>query len=422
MNPIAAETLPFSPPPDPLAGLQLQFEIPVDPLAVPQVLPDRGTFLPPTDPLSSTTHETQILRVEIPGRVERFLDGLTRRMPILKKLSRVASRITGGMTKHEGLIAMAGGAAARFLTVHQLAPWLGFDPASADRLVGLGVRSAGIAGLALANLAEKIPTIETKHPKLLKWAKRISADAVMASLGWGLESMGEGIYHNVVDNIHKQEPTLPQAEGGQDARAGAGESTSTTTENQGAGAGTDEGANAGNQDQGAGTGTGKGTNTTTTGQESGVKKVEPSSYGDEPTDTNSWVPPESGTTPSDTSSTASTTQSPVETNPMGAHVTGTVTESNLTFNEKPWQLLSNGYDNIRQLLGPRQLGTVTIQQDVLGAKLDEAVKLWNAHALDPKTNPDLWKLFHLSNGTGSVIESLQNKDILTALQNLGVVK
>lgn len=124
------------------------------------------------------------------------------------------------------------------------------------------------------------------------------------------------------------------------------------------------------------------------------------------------------------SATAPTTAEPISptTTPTGAEASGSITDNSLTYDNKPWVLLENGTKNIGQALQTIGETGVPVDQQVLASKLQEATNLWANGQLDPSTNPDLYRLFHLSNGTESIYKNLLNQDTINSLLKLGIIE
>lgn len=105
----------------------------------------------------------------------------------------------------------------------------------------------------------------------------------------------------------------------------------------------------------------------------------------------------------------------------GAIVSGSVTDNNLTYDNKPWLLLDNGAKNINHLFNAVSSQPTAVDQQALAVNLQKATALWVNRQLDPTINPDLFRVFHLSNGTANILDSLLDEDTLLSLRNLGIV-
>lgn len=106
----------------------------------------------------------------------------------------------------------------------------------------------------------------------------------------------------------------------------------------------------------------------------------------------------------------------------GHTIAGSALEDNLTFDGEHWAIVDNGVKNINHVFDA--VGeTGAIDRQALAVKLQEAVTLYAHGQLNPSANEDLYKVFHLSNGTGSIFNDLVNDDdTLESLKNLGIVK
>lgn len=105
----------------------------------------------------------------------------------------------------------------------------------------------------------------------------------------------------------------------------------------------------------------------------------------------------------------------------GHMVSGSVADHNLTYDGKPWVLLDNGTKNIGHLFEATG-ETSPIDQQVLAAKLQEATTLWAHGQLNPAEHGDLYRVFHLSNGTASIYNKLLDDDeTLETLKRLGII-
>ncbi len=107
----------------------------------------------------------------------------------------------------------------------------------------------------------------------------------------------------------------------------------------------------------------------------------------------------------------------------GHMVSGSVADHSLTYDGKPWVLLDNGNKNIGHLFEATG-ETSPIDQQVLADKLQEATALWAHGQLNPAAYEDLYRVFHLSNGTASIYNSLldDDEDTLKSLIRLGIVR
>lgn len=112
---------------------------------------------------------------------------------------------------------------------------------------------------------------------------------------------------------------------------------------------------------------------------------------------------------------------PPTTAPTGAEVSGSVADNSLTYDGKPWVLMDNGVKNIGNLF--KTVGeTGDIDQRALASSLQNATKLWADGQLNYTDHPDLYRIFHLSNGTGSVYNNLLDDNTLESLKKLGIVR
>ena len=103
--------------------------------------------------------------------------------------------------------------------------------------------------------------------------------------------------------------------------------------------------------------------------------------------------------------------------PNGAVVDGSVVDGSLKYNGHAWNLLDNGTGHLTKILEPG----VTLNNDMFAQKLQDAADLWTKGQLDP--NSDLGIVFHYSNGTSGVIDSLTKNTnmVVEALKNLSVI-
>lgn len=102
-------------------------------------------------------------------------------------------------------------------------------------------------------------------------------------------------------------------------------------------------------------------------------------------------------------------------------VSGSVADHSLTYDGKPWVLMDNGVKNIGNLF--KTVGeTGDIDKQALASNLQNATKLWTDGQLNYTDHPDLYRIFHLSNGTASVYNNLLDDNTLESLKKLGIVK
>lgn len=106
--------------------------------------------------------------------------------------------------------------------------------------------------------------------------------------------------------------------------------------------------------------------------------------------------------------------------PTGARIEGSVVDNSLTYNGESWVLAKSGLVNIHTI-NPN----LNVDQGLMAQKLQEATVLWSKGQLNQNTNPDLWRLFHLSNNTTSVFPGLMantDDETIKSFIRLGVVK
>lgn len=108
------------------------------------------------------------------------------------------------------------------------------------------------------------------------------------------------------------------------------------------------------------------------------------------------------------------------TTPYGIEINGSVADQTLTHNNVKWDLVSNFND--RAVTFSKMLGhPATINKVALAEKLQQAVELYARDELRFGTQPELYKLFHLSNGTLSLQNLAQDPQTLKALEGLGII-
>ncbi len=120
--------------------------------------------------------------------------------------------------------------------------------------------------------------------------------------------------------------------------------------------------------------------------------------------------------------TAATEPLPPTKAPTGAMVEGSTADNTLTYDGKPWVIVDNGVKNIGNLFKAVGESGYEVDQQALASKLQEATDMWAHGQLQYSSDPDLFRIFHLSNGTASVYNDLLNDDTLESLKKLGVVK
>ncbi|MBI2019229.1 hypothetical protein HYS95_00990 [Candidatus Daviesbacteria bacterium] len=108
----------------------------------------------------------------------------------------------------------------------------------------------------------------------------------------------------------------------------------------------------------------------------------------------------------------------------GHEVAGSVVDQSLTYDGAPWVLLENGTKNIGNVLEAAGIDGAleAVDKGVLAQNLQQATNLWTQGQLTPSAYPDLYTLFHLSNGTASVYNDLLNEDTVDILKKLKVLK
>lgn len=117
-------------------------------------------------------------------------------------------KITGGLTGKETIILPALGTISRFVLFLKYADSNPNVLPQTDQLAALGF-TAGNVGMILANRLEAHPEIAYKYARPLKLLKRVSADIVLMTMGYGVEKIGEGVVGMVNDNF---EPSPPPTE------------------------------------------------------------------------------------------------------------------------------------------------------------------------------------------------------------------
>lgn len=111
---------------------------------------------------------------------------------------------------------------------------------------------------------------------------------------------------------------------------------------------------------------------------------------------------------------------PPTTAPTGVEVQGSAIDNTLTYGGKEWVIVDNGVKNIGNLF--QAVGeSGDIDKQALASSLQKATDLWTQGQLSPGTDPDLYKIFHLSNGTASLYNNLLQSDTLESLKKLGIV-
>lgn len=111
---------------------------------------------------------------------------------------------------------------------------------------------------------------------------------------------------------------------------------------------------------------------------------------------------------------------PPTTAPTGVEVQGSTIDNSLTYGGRPWIIVDNGVKNIGNLFNA--VGeSGDIDKQALATSLQKATALWAQGNLSPTTDPDLYKIFHLSNGTSSMYNNLLQSDTLESLKKLGIV-
>lgn len=118
---------------------------------------------------------------------------------------KVFEKVLKTVEKFEPLIAMGAGAVGRLI----LSKGLGMDLSTANYLM-TGVGTLGVLARLSLPALEAATDFETKHPRAAKLCRRLATDAVMLSLGYGLEAAGEAAVDRFMPHEQAEPPPVSQ--------------------------------------------------------------------------------------------------------------------------------------------------------------------------------------------------------------------
>lgn len=345
-------------------------------------------------------------------RLGNFVGGLTTNK-FVERLKDAPRFALEGIKRAELPLTFFTAAGARFL----VSQFLNTDMATVDQYFKVAAAVSTIGSIGYLAL-EKRFGFEEQHPRISKLMKSVAAHAVLASAGWFGEAGAEGFVQGNSQEASQAitttptETPVPEPTGTptpQEDQVVAPVSTETPIPSP--------------------------TPTETTQP---TQTAMPTETPPPPTAAVTAPPPAAASEPAPFPIQAVPPEQPESTvpqpqiaepptsieptiSPTSKEVAGSVADGTLTYDGKSWDLINNGEKNIDNLLRvTEQAGTVDRQ--ILADNLQKATELWTNGQLDKSTDPDLWKVFNLSNGTQSVFPDLLNVDTLESLKKLGIVR